>query len=280
VPENDGGEYEGMQRIESTQNQRFKTIRSLNTKKYRSELGLFLAEGLKVVATAMENNWTPKYLVVSPEVQANDFCRTVVRWAEDRGALCLEAPQSMVDLLSTSENASNIVGVFEQKWMPAADAVPAGDQLWLALEEIRDAGNLGTIIRTVDAVGGAGIILAGDCCDPYSTRSVRATMGAIFSVPLVRMDKDAFREKMKSWQGEKIGTHLAGAVDFRRAYRRPVLLVMGTEGHGLSAEAAAACDQLVKIPMVGKSDSLNLSIATALMLFEINRDRLGRRGSA
>ncbi len=267
-----------MQRIESTQNKRFKTIRSLNTKKYRSELSLFLAEGLKVVATAMENEWTPKYLVVTPEAQANDFCRTVLQWAEKRGALCLEAPQSMVDLLSTSENASNIVGVFEQRWVPAEKTAPDGDQVWLALEEIRDAGNLGTIIRTMDAVGGAGIILAGDCCDAYSTKTVRATMGAIFSVPLARMTKEAFHEKLKAWPGEKVGTHLAGAVDFRRSYKRPVLLVMGTEGHGLSADAAALCDRLVKIPMVGKSDSLNLSIATALMLFEINRGNLGRLG--
>lgn len=267
-----------MQRIESTQNKRFKTIRSLNTKKYRSELSLFIAEGLKVVATAMENDWTPKYLVMTPDAQANDFCRTVVRWAEDKGAVCLETPPALLALLSTAENPPDIIGVFEQKWMPVEKAAPAGDQLWLALEEIRDAGNLGTIIRTVDAVGGAGIILAGEHCDPYSTKAVRATMGAIFSVPLVRMDKETFREKVKSWPGEKVGTHLAGAVDFRRTYRRPVLLVMGTEGHGLSREIAGLCDQLVKIPMVGKSDSLNLSIATALMLFEINRERLGRLG--
>ncbi|MBX7200423.1 MAG: RNA methyltransferase [Rhodospirillaceae bacterium] len=265
-----------MQRIESTQNKRFKTIRSLNTKKYRSELSLFIAEGLKVVATAMENGWAPKYLVMTPDAQANDFCRKVVQWGEERGAMCLETPPALLALLSTAENPPDIIGVFEQKWMPPEQAIPGDHQLWLALEEIRDAGNLGTIIRTVDAVGGAGIILAGDCCDAYSTRTVRATMGAIFSVPLVRMDKQAFHEKLKAWPGEKVGTHLAGAVDFRRAYRRPVLLVMGTEGHGLSPEVTAICDQLVKIPMVGKSDSLNLSIATALMLFEINREQLGR----
>lgn len=268
-----------MQRIESTQNKRFKTIRSLNTKKYRAELSLFIAEGLKVVATAMENDWTPKYLVLAPDAQDNEFCRKVVRWAEGKGALCLETPQSLLNLLSTSENPPNIIGVFEQQWLPAERAAPSGGQLWLALEEIRDAGNLGTIIRTMDAVGGAGIILVGDCCDPYSTRSVRATMGAIFSVPLARIGKEAFREKMKSWPGEKIGTHLSGAVDFRRLYHRPVLLVMGTEGHGLSPDAAALCDHLVKIPMAGKSDSLNLSIATALMLFEVNREQLGRVGS-
>ena len=145
----------------------------------------------------------------------------------------------------------------------------------MALEGIRDPGNLGTIIRTVDAVGAGGVVLVGNCCDPYSREAVRATMGSIFNVPLVRMSQERFLAWVAGWPGDIVGTHLSGREDFRAApYRAPTLLVMGSEGPGLSPALAAACTRLVKIPMAGRLDSLNLAVATALMLYEIRKDRL------
>ena len=166
-----------------------------------------------------------------------------------------------------------MLGVFAQRWVdpPDASAVkPAA--CWLALEEIRDPGNLGTILRTVDAFGGSGVILIGPCVDAYSREAVRATMGSIFAVPLVRMTREAFAAWASGWPGDIIGTHLDATLDVRAVQAKgPALVLMGSEGPGLLPELAALCTQRVKIPMSGRLDSLNLSIATAITLFELRK---------
>jgi TrmH family RNA methyltransferase len=160
--------------------------------------------------------------------------------------------------------------------MPApAPGKVAGDAVWVALEGVRDPGNLGTIIRTADAVGAAGVMLIGNCCDPYAHEAVRASMGSIFEVALARVSAEQFLASAKTWPGDIVGTHLEAREDFRNvAYRAPALLVMGSEGPGLSPPAAKACTRLVKIPMAGRLDSLNLAVATALMLYEMRREVL------
>jgi RNA methyltransferase, TrmH family len=140
---------------------------------------------------------------------------------------------------------------------------------------VRDPGNLGTIIRTIDAVGAAGVILVGTCCDPYSVEAIRATMGSIFSVPLVKMERAGFLDLVKTWPGDVVATHLDATEDFRKAaYNGPELIVMGGEGPGLSVELAEASTRRVKIPMAGNLDSLNLAIATALTLYQVRGPRL------
>ena len=169
-----------------------------------------------------------------------------------------------------------MVGVVEQSIGKLDAIAPKPEEIWIALERIKDPGNLGTIVRTADAVGAAGVILVGPSVDPFSLEAVRATMGSIFHVPLFRADEDAFLSFRAGWPGTVVGTHLWGDVDFRAAdYRSPVLLLMGNEQSGLTDHLAQACDQLVRIPMAGEADSLNLAVATAVMLYEINRDRLG-----
>jgi TrmH family RNA methyltransferase len=167
-----------------------------------------------------------------------------------------------------------MLGVFKQRWAELPQKA-ASDDCWLALEEPRDPGNLGTIIRTVDAVGAKGIILIGNSCDPYSREAVRATMGSVFAVPLVRTSREAFLAWRGDWRGDVVGTHLEGREDFRRAsYKGPVLLVMGSEGPGMSDSLTRSCSKLVKIPMAGKLDSLNLAVATALTLYQIRGSSL------
>ena len=133
---------------------------------------------------------------------------------------------------------------------------------------MRDPGNLGTIIRTADAAGCGAVILIGTCCDPFSVEAVRATMGSIFAVPLVRSGVDAFLRWVKRWPGAVVGTHLEATTDFRAAdYARPALVVMGNEQAGLTDEVAGACGVTVKIPMRGRADSLNLAVATGVMIY-------------
>jgi TrmH family RNA methyltransferase len=146
---------------------------------------------------------------------------------------------------------------------------------------VRDPGNLGTIIRTADAAGAKGIILIGDTTDPFSLETVRATMGSVFALPLFRASEADFLAWRKGFSGLIVGTHLKGAVDYRTIpyAKKPVILLMGNEQQGLPDQLAATCDKLARIPQEGRADSLNLAIATGVMLFEIRREALKLDGA-
>ena len=265
----------GTRVVTSLQNERVKLIRALEMRKARRDTGLFVAEGASLLLTARAAGWVPKIVVGLAGGQAQ-VAIELARWAAGAGAECLEVSAAVLAKLAGKDNPQNLLGVFEQRWasVPDARAVP-GSALWLALEAPRDPGNLGTILRTSEAVAASGVILIGHSCDPYSRDAVRASMGSIFNVPVVRLEPQGFLAWRAAWQGDVVGTHLEAREDFRQAgYRAPQLLVMGSEGPGLSGDLARACSRLVKIPMAGRLDSLNLAVASALMLYEMRKDRL------
>lgn len=266
----------GTRAITSLQNERVKMIRSLHMRKARRETGLFVAEGVSLLVTARDAGWKPRILVFLAGSAAGGMTRDLLHWAEDAGADCLEVSQAVLGKLAAKENPQTMLGVFEQAWapLPPPAAIPR-DALWVGLENVRDPGNLGTIIRTVDAAGASGVVLIGACVDPYSQEAVRATMGSIFNVPLARVALQDGLPWVQRWPGDIVGAHLRASQDFRSAaYRRPTLLLMGSEGPGLSRELSAACTRLVRIPMAGRTDSLNLAVATALILYEMRREQL------
>src|SRR5262245_31476297 len=274
-PHSDGARS-GPRTITSLQNERVKMIRSLHMRKARRETGLFVAEGASLLVTARDAGWKPTILVFLAGSAANGVARDLVRWAEAAGAECLEVSQVVLAKLAAKENPQTMLGVFEQAWKPLPPPGSiAADALWVGLEGVRDPGNLGTIVRTVDAVGASGVVLIGLCVDPYSREAVRATMGSIFNVPLVRAGPQDSLQWLQGWPGDIVGAHLRVSADFRSiAWRRPTLLLMGSEGPGLTPELSATCTRLVRIPMAGRIDSLNLAVATALMLYEVQRERL------
>jgi len=238
--------------VSSAQNPTIKLIRSLEDKKHRQEHGLFVAEGRQVLERARAEGWEPVYLLSTGHSEA---------WGK---AALIQLDERVMGQVSAQKNPPDQIGVFRQRW---AEAVKP-DGVWVALEDMRDPGNLGTIIRTADAAGASGVILAGQSCDPWAGDCVRATMGSIFGMPLVKLEQPAFLSLLKEWPGESVGTHLKATDSYRRAYASPSLMVMGSEGRGLSEEASAACSTLVRIPMKGGAESLNVAIATGLMLFE------------
>jgi RNA methyltransferase, TrmH family len=262
--------------ITSLTNDRVKLIRSLDMRKARRDTGLFVAEGASVLMSARENGWRPRIVVHGAEARESRAHRELIDWALREGTEGLEVSRPVLEKLAAKENPQNLMGVFEQRWSALPDAKSlAKSALWVVLDEIRDPGNLGTIIRTIDAVGADGVILVGNCCDPYQREAVRATMGSLFAVPLVKVERAPFVAWANAWPGDRIGTHLDATADFREGgYAGPTLLLMGREGPGLSDDVAAVCSRLVKIPMAGRLDSLNLAVATALMLYEIKRPAL------
>lgn len=262
--------------VTSLTNDRVKAIRALDMRKERKETGLFVAEGASILVTAREHGYRPETLVYQAGREAGDVQRSLVEDALRSDAEVLEVSHAVLEKIAAKDNPQSLIGVFRQRWAepPAAASLSKRD-VWVALEEVRDPGNLGTIVRTVDAVGAKGVIMVGNCTDPWARECIRATMGSIFAVPLVRMDRPAFLAWRGGWPGDVVGTHLHGKLDFRdAAYAGPVLLVMGSEGPGLSDSLARSCSKLVRIPMAGKLDSLNLAVATALTLYEIRRPEL------
>ena len=261
--------------VTSLTNPIVKDIRALQQRKFRRETGRFVAEGLKLVTDAVEADWPIEILVHAEKVGAQPQVAQVAARVKARGGLILQVSEQVLGKITHRENPQMVVGVFRQKLTRLADIEPAGSTVWVALEGIKDPGNLGTVIRTVDSVGAAGVILVGDTVDPFSIETVRATMGSIFAVPIARATVAEFLAWKESFPGPVIGTHLAGAVDYRTLnYPEPMILLMGNEQSGLPQPIAAACDQLVKIPMAGKADSLNLAVSTGIMLYEIRRERL------
>jgi RNA methyltransferase, TrmH family len=297
-----------IEQISSLANPKVKGIAALAQKKERVESGLFVVEGLQLVGFGVEAGWELVTLVTSrhkdTRAQGHKDEEFVSRLYAAAG-LVLEVTPAVLEKLVRKDNPQGVVGVFRQQTMglhefsarlaspsrklagrdgealtsPTAHHDARGD-VAVVLEGIRDPGNLGTIIRTVDAVGAKGVILAGTCTDLWAPEVLRATMGSIFHVPVVQVGMERFLAWKEGARLTMVGTHLRGTTDYREVAKlrgangtsSGLLVAMGTEQSGLSEEMTNACDILTKIAMRGGAESLNLSIATAVMLYEIFRD--------
>lgn len=258
--------------ITSAANPRIKAMRKLYTKKYRNAEQAFLVEGVRAIADGCRGGHALRTLAFDADARATD---------EALNQLLLDATaQDHVELIPTTaqvlgqmsgrDNPHHAIAVFHQQWQPLDSVVPAVDEVWIVLDSPRDPGNLGTIIRTCDAAGARGVILLNDSCDPFSPEALRATTGALFDVVLVKSTTAPFIEWAHQHRVSMIGTTLERAQDYRDAdyETHACALLMGTEQSGLSAALLEACDQRVKIPMRGGTDSLNLAVASGLMLYE------------
>jgi TrmH family RNA methyltransferase len=265
--------------VTSTANPVVKHVRGLALKKNRDAEGLFMAEGLKLVTEAMDSGWKIRTLIYSPASASGQHLQQIAARAKASGAHVLVASDKVLSAISRKDNPQMVIGVFEQRWSDGghlAKLLTKPGDVVLALDRVRDPGNLGTIMRTADACGVGGMILIGQTTDPYSLEAVRSSMGSVFNMPIARMSEEEFIKWKGSLPARLAGTHLEGAVDYRSIAwsGEPVLLLMGNEQQGLTETLASACDDLVLIPMVGKADSLNLAIATGVLLFEIRRESL------
>lgn len=267
--------------VTSLANPIIKDIKALSQKKSRDESRTFLAEGLKLVIDALDRGWTIRTLVYAKAGKGKPLVEKVAARTVAAGGLVLEVSEKVMSSITRRDNPQMVAAVFEQRWTPLKDIQPKGSETWIALDRVRDPGNLGTIIRTADAVGASGVILVGDCTDPFSMETVRATMGSMFALPLIKATPADFLKWKKSVDARLVATHLAGAVDYRTIdYRsKPVILMMGNEQSGLPDELAQAADKLARIPQVGMADSLNLAVATGVMLFEVRRHLLALDGA-
>jgi len=256
---------EPSQRIESLSNPLVKELRALRTHKGRVEQGRFMAEGGRTLAEAGAAGWRAELLLTAPGAE-----RDVVR-----AERVVEVTLEVLAKITGRDNPQSHLGIFAEpsvtkQGIGALD--PSAAKRWLMLESPRDPGNLGSCIRSADAVAAGGVILVGDSCDPFSIECVRATMGSIFSVPIYRASYEEALALLARWPGESVATAGDAASDYASvSYRAPVLILIGTEADGLSPALRAACNSVASIPMLGRAESLNLAVAAAVTLYAAER---------
>ena len=255
--------------ITSPANPRVKEIRKLRERKEQKRTGLFYMEGLRIIGEAFDKGAEIETLVVCPELLKNEFGTELLRRAEKRGIEILEVSRPVFESIAVKDNPQGLAAAAKARFY-TLDDLDTSHGIITALTEIADPGNLGTIIRTADAVDCQGVILIGDCTSPYDIAAIRGTMGAIFSTRIVKTDLQSFLRWKKQKGLQLVGTSDKAATDYIDIdYRDPVILLMGSERAGMSPEEFEACDEIAAIPMLRSSDSLNLAVATGVMLYQI-----------
>jgi TrmH family RNA methyltransferase len=260
--------------ITAYSNPLIKRVRNLREKRHRREERLFIAEGLRIVAEAAEAGRHPRWIFYAAEMRDHALVRRLGAAAEAAGGEAIETNADILHKLSGKDNPQTVLGVYDEFDTALASIDRGSADIWIVAQSLRDPGNLGTILRTGDAVGAGGLILIDDCVDPFSIEAVRASMGALFTQAIARAPWEAFLPWLRSGPGSLVALSLRTDIDYRTpAYPAPTFLLVGNEARGLPADYEEACDLRVKLPMRGKADSLNAAVATAVMAYQV----LGRR---
>ncbi|MDC0887135.1 RNA methyltransferase [Altererythrobacter sp.] len=247
-----------------------KSLRSLRDKKHRKREGKFLAEGLRLLTDARESGRVPETLVMAEGRGPHPLLAALERDVIASGGEVIETSDDILAKITGKSNPQAVAGVFTE-WDTGLDRIDRSSApIWLVAQALRDPGNLGTMLRTGDAVGAGGLILIDDCADPFSVEAVRASMGAIFTQQVVQSRWEPFIAWQHEGPGQLVAASLRDAVPYRSApYQAPCLIMVGNESQGLPEEYEAACDLRVTMPMLGKADSLNAAVAGAVLAYEV-----------
>ena len=255
-----------------------KYLRSLRDKKHRKRSGQFLVEGLRLLEDARSSGRLPQVLVMAAEIERARAPRALLARLEAEvaaaGGEVITTTPDILSKITGKENAQSVAGVFDEWDTGLARLDRKAAPIWLVAQALRDPGNLGTMLRTCDAVGAGGLILIDECADPFSAEAVRASMGAVFTVGLAQAPWDDFlawlRSGAKEQGGQLVAASLRDAVPYRGAdYRAPCFILVGNESQGLPEAYEAACDLRVTMPMRGRADSLNAAVAGAVLAYEV-----------
>jgi RNA methyltransferase, TrmH family len=267
--------------ITSKDNPRVKQVRSLRQRNQRQATGLFLVEGIKHIGEAAEaasaNRVELDSLWYAPDLLTSSFAQKLLEEQAARGVPCFELPRGIFESLAEKENPQGILAVVKRKPEKLFDFNPADFPWVVSLVSPQDPGNVGTILRTIDAVGASGLVLIDSSVDPHHPACVRASMGALFWYPVVQVRFDEFTRWATEHSYRVYGASTQSSREFREVseYLSPLILLMGSERTGLTDEQASSCDFLVRLPMQGRIDSLNLSVATGVLLYDIYSKRGG-----
>lgn len=263
-----------MQVITSKDNETIKHIRKLKEKKYRDINHEYMIEGIKIIKEAIDEKARIKLIVVCEEC-IKDGCIDQKLLYEIAKYECIYVNQKVFSLLTDVQNPQGLLAVIEKQ--DKEENIDYKEDLIVALDGIQDPGNLGTILRTIDSVGLKQVIVSKETADAYNPKVVRSTMGAIFRVNIIESNnlletlKNAKKHKFKIMATSLETNNSIYDVDYRKK-----ILVIGNEANGVSKEILDYADEKIKIPMLGKTESLNASVATAVILYENVRRNLNK----
>ncbi len=261
-----------MNLISSRSNPKIKQVRALRHRKNRLSTGLFLVEGIRPVGEAVEAiqmGWRVQAIYYAPELLESDFAVQLVRAQAERGLACFATTAGVFESISSKENPQGILAVVQIPNLELDQLSPANFSWGVALVAPQDPGNVGTILRTIDAVGASGLVLLDNSTDPYHPSCVRASMGALFRRPVTQASFDQFSRWAETNRYHIYGTSARGNIDARLVteYHKPAILLLGSERTGLTPEQTATCALVLRLPMQGAGTSLNLGVATGVMLY-------------
>ncbi len=262
--------HPGRRQITGFSNPTVKALRALRDKKHRKREGRFLAEGLRLLTDARESGRLPETLVMAEGRDPHPLLAALEVEVVASGGEVIETSVDILGKITGKENPQAVAGVFEEFDTSLAAIERSAAPIWLVAQALRDPGNLGTMLRTGDAVGAGGLILIDDCADPFSVEAVRASMGAVFTQKVARANWAEFLPWLRAGAGQLVAASLREAVPYRGApYAAPCFVLVGNESRGLPEDYEAACDLRVTMPMKGRADSLNAAVAAAVLAYEV-----------
>ncbi len=257
--------------ISSRSNSKIKQIRALRQRKNRQATGLFLVEGIRHVGEAVEAGAQIDSIFYAPELLTSAFALDLVQQQSERDVPCYPTTPEVFDSIADKDHPQGILALVAQNNPNLADFNPQNFPWGVALVEPQDPGNLGTILRTIDAVGASGLLLVDSSVDPYHPSCVRASMGTLFWLPIISASFSDVVAWAQTWAYRIYGTSAHGSTDIAKVsgYPTPSILLMGSEREGLTPTQAAACHELIRLPMRGRATSLNLAVATGVLLYDM-----------
>lgn len=251
-----------------------KALRALREKKHRKREGKFLAEGLRLLTDARECGHVPETLVLADRRDLHPLLTALEDAVEDSGGEVIETSPDILSKITGKDNPQAVAGVFAEFDTSLSMLDRSSADIWLVAQALRDPGNLGTLLRTGDAIGAGGLILIDDCADPFSVEAVRASMGAVFTQKIALAEWGEFETWLRTGAEENGGQLVAASLRDARPYRgapyaAPCFVMVGNESRGLPEEYEMACDLRVTMPMKGRADSLNAAVAAAVLGYEV-----------
>ena len=258
-------------KILSPSNKQLKRIRTLFHKKTRQKKGLFIVEGIHAVGQANESGADFESIIFSPQMLTSEFALHVIEQQAQKGIPCYQVNPTVFETLAQKENPQGLLALVRRKECRLMDVHPKSFPWWVALVNPQDPGNVGTTLRTVDAVGASGVIMTQPCVEPTHPSLVRSSMGTLFWHPLIITTFEELLWWVKEYGYHLIGTsaHAEKCIFEVSEYPFPLILLFGSEREGLTEQQRAACDSLIRLPMLGKTTSLNLSVAAGIILYDI-----------
>ncbi|NMC12399.1 MAG: RNA methyltransferase [Chloroflexi bacterium] len=260
--------------ITSRSNPKIRFVKNIKAQKSSRDSGFFVVEGIHHVGEAFEAMQAGKGIIIhslyyAPELLNSEFAFRIIQYAKAKNINHYQLSAYAFSSLAEKDNPQGILAVVQRKVNYLSELSPQNFNWGVALVSPQDAGNIGTIVRTIDAVNADGLILLDGGADPFHNQSVRASMGTLFWHVIVESTCGEFRQWIQQNHYHVVGTSAHAQQNYREGipYQKPAILLMGSEQKGLTKEQASICEKMIFLPMKGRASSLNLAVATGVMLY-------------